>query len=109
VNRCEDCGGPLTPDGADHIAVPLTSEYGVHAHVDEGIVALVAACWDMGITTTSSCQGGGSEPASLGFGPDAAERFARAVTVSATPEELEARPDDDFDWGVYEHWHWQPG
>jgi hypothetical protein len=29
--------------------VAVTSEYGIHAHVDEGIAGLIEACWAFGI------------------------------------------------------------
>lgn len=119
--RCPDCGGSLTGDHpsptGDHPQVGLTSEYGVHAHVDVGIAQLVTACWDLDIATTNSCQGGADEHAYLAFPAGFTERFARAATSGAHPEELEAAPEDSLDLRIYEFrdfddplgWRWVVG
>jgi hypothetical protein len=95
----------------------VTSEYGVHAHVDEGIAGLIEACWAFGIATTSSCQGGDGEKAHIGFPAGGhAERFAAAVTL-ATFETIESLPDEALDWRVYDlrdiddsqGWRWSVG
>lgn len=114
---CESCGGSLAPGVSGHVPVGITSEYGLHAHVDEGIARLVLACWDVGIVTGGSCQGGGSQHASLGFAPGSAESFARAATIARNLHEIEQIPDGSLDWRIYEFrdfedpegWRWIPG
>jgi hypothetical protein len=110
MNRCSECGGQLTPDSNDHVQVAVTSEYGPHAHVDEGIAALIQICWDIGIDTAGSCQGDPETGlASIVFSPGHAERFVGAATF----EDLENAPDDAL--GVRMRgcddpgsWQWQP-
>lgn len=110
-HRCPECGGALQqPDS--HRQIPVTSEYGVHAHIDEGIAALIAACWSSGITTKSSCQEDPeSKLAYVSFAPGSAERFVGA----ATDEDLEDPATfEDLGWrmrgaGTALDWRWQPG
>jgi hypothetical protein len=110
--RCSECSGSFT---GEHHEVGLTSEYGVHAHVDSGLAPLVAACWDLGIATTHSCQGSPDEHAYIALSPGVAEAFARAVTFVG-PEEFETLPDDSLDVRIYQlhdaetpGWWWHPG
>ena len=109
-SRCPECGGPLN-HSSDHPQVPLTDEYGLHAHVDEGIAELIAACWAAGIMTTSSCQEGRPGWATIGFAPGHAERFVGA----ATNEDLDDPATfEGLGWRMRgtespESWVWQPG
>ena len=110
--KCPECGGALQQRDS-HIQAPVTSEYGVHAHVDEGIAALIQACWRSGIPTQSSCQEDDPETgeAYIGFAPGQAERFVAAATAEdlddpSTFEGLGWRmrgADTALDW------RWQPG
>ena len=94
----------------------MTSEYGVHVLVDDGISRLVAACWDLNIPTVASCQGSADAHAYLSFPPGSAEAFARVVSTDR-PEVLEAAPEDSLDVRIYEFrdiadalgWRWMPG
>jgi hypothetical protein len=116
VDICSECGDVLTSSQHDHRQVSL-SVFGVHAHVDEGIAALIAACWGVGIGTTNSCQGDpDTGRAYIGFERGAAERFVGAATTEDLddPASIEAevlgwrmretRPEDDP-----QAWTWLPG
>jgi spore coat protein CotH len=113
-SKCNACGGRFT---GDHPQVGITSEYGLHAHVDSEMADLIAACWDLNLATTSSCQGGKDETAYVGFGPGSAERFATFATEARTGGELELQAQDALDWRIYQMrdmgdpsgWRWIPG
>jgi hypothetical protein len=121
MNICSECGKVLTLPSHEHRQVPV-SVFGDHAHVDQGIAELIEACWEVGILTTSSCQGGPDganfgDRAHIGFERGAAERFVGAATGEDhldDPATIEAgvlgwrmrelRPEDD-PLG----WTWLPG
>jgi hypothetical protein len=107
TNRCGDCGGFFT---GDHPEVGVTSQYGLHAHVDAGIADLIRACWAIGIDTAGSCQEDPDDGRTyIVFRPGAAERFVGAATF----EDLDEAPEDSLgvrirgcdDPGA---WQWQP-
>jgi hypothetical protein len=109
--NCSVCGGVLTTPDHDHRQAPV-EVHGLHAHVDENLVDLIAACWRVGIATTSSCQEDPEDGlAAIGFGPGAAELFVGAATTKdlddpATFESLgwRMRGTESID-----SWTWQPG
>lgn len=111
---CPACGGEFT---GEHPQVGLTTEYGVHVHVDSGIADLVLACWDLGISTVGSCQGDPGGKTFLGFGAGSAQRFATAATVARTGVDFEQTPEGVLDSRIYElrgpddpdGWAWYPG
>jgi hypothetical protein len=117
VDRCEECGGELTPHDSDHAQVGVLSEYGPHVHVDAGIAPLVLACWDLMLATMSSCEGAlPDEPfAYLAFAPGSAERFAQVATATKSESEFGRLPAGSLDRRICESgddpagWRWFPG
>lgn len=112
VRPCPICGGILNSEDHIHRQVPLMGEYGVHAHVDEGIAELLALCWRLGIWTHDSCEGDPQTGrAYISFAPDSGERFVGAATIEdlddpSTFESLGWRmrgADTEDDW------EWHPG
>jgi hypothetical protein len=110
VNRCEECERPLD-GGEDHPQAPVAA-WGMHAHVDQGIVELIEACWWDGIFTMSSCQEDPDDGlANITFAPGSAESFVGATgwdIIDAPDDALGIRmrrmsPDDTE--GV---WMWRP-
>lgn len=96
----------------------MTGIYGVHAHIDEALARLVAACWYIGIATNDSCQGGlpDQPEAYIGFAPGSGETFIRLATLASTPAELEAQPREALDWRIgqtapeeQDGWWWSAG
>ena len=109
-NACLECGGPFN---GEHPQVGVTGDYGLHAHIDAGIAPLIEVCWELGLTTSFSCE----EPAYITFGPGSAERFATFATSARTGFELESQPEDALDLRIYQardeddplRWRWLPG
>jgi hypothetical protein len=112
VSRCEECGRVLD-DGVGTHPQAAVSAFGMHAHVDEGIVGLIEACWWAGIFTMSSCQEDEDTGlANVTFAPGFAESFVGATgsedLVNAPDEALGMRMRGMVIGATEKIWMWRP-